>query len=198
MAAASEPLSLQADVSRALELLEKLQKSGEVPSAKLVALQEVLRSEFLGAVRGVYEHVYETVVMPGSPETRASATAKATVAAFAASEGQAHPRLIRLSRTEHGFGFNIAGGEGPDAPVLVSRVLASGAAERQGGLRRGDQLITVDGRPVEGETHGEVVRLLREAGDQVTLLVRHAPELLDALERRLESARAAAARASGR
>ena len=45
-------------------------------STKLVALQEVLRSEFLDAVRGVYEHVYETVVLPGSPETRASATAK--------------------------------------------------------------------------------------------------------------------------
>ena len=120
------------------------------------------------------------------------------MAAFAASEGQAHPRLIRLTRTEHGFGFNIAGGEGPDAPVLVSRVLTSSAAERQGGLRRGDQLITVNGRPVEGESHTEVVRLLREAGDQVTLLVRHAPALLDQLESRLESARVAGARASGR
>lgn len=183
---------------RALELLDKLQKSGEVPSAKLVALQQVLRSEFLGAVRGVYEHVYETVVLPGSAETRASATAKATVAAFAASEGQAHPRLIRLSRSEHGFGFNIAGGEGAGAAVLVSRVLPHGAAERQGGLRRGDQLISVDGHPVEGDAHADVVRLLKAAGEEVTLLVRHTPVLLEDLERRLESARAAGARASGR
>ena len=120
---------------------------------------------------------------------------QATVAAFAASEGQAHPRLIRLARTEHGFGFNIAGGEGAAAPVLVSRVLPGGAAERQGGLRRGDQLITVNGRSVEGRAHGQVVHLLKEAGDEVTLLVRHAPDLLDSLERRLETARAA--RASG-
>ena len=120
------------------------------------------------------------------------------MAAFAASEGQAHPRLIRLSRTELGFGFNIAGGEGAGSPVLVSRVLPGGAAQRQGGLRRGDQVITVNGLPAEGRSHGQVVSILKEAGDEVSLLVRYAPGLLDELERRLETARAAAARASGR
>lgn len=50
--------------------------AGEVPSAKLAALQRVLQSEFLTAVREVYEHVYETVDISGSPEIRASATAK--------------------------------------------------------------------------------------------------------------------------
>lgn len=34
---------------------------GEVPSTKLAALQKVLQSDFLNAVREVYEHVYETV-----------------------------------------------------------------------------------------------------------------------------------------
>lgn len=50
--------------------------AGEIPSAKLAALQRVLQSEFLTAVREVYEHVYETVDISGSPEIRASATAK--------------------------------------------------------------------------------------------------------------------------
>ena len=49
---------------------------------------QVLQSDFLRAVRDVYEHMYETVDVEGSPEVRASATAKATVAAFAASEGE--------------------------------------------------------------------------------------------------------------
>ena len=34
---------------------------GEVPATKLAALQKVLQSEFLNAVREVYEHIYETV-----------------------------------------------------------------------------------------------------------------------------------------
>ena len=63
-------------------MLEKLQKSkycGEVPATKLAALQKVLQSEFLNAVREVYEHVYETVDVQGNPEIRASATAKVWV-----------------------------------------------------------------------------------------------------------------------
>ncbi|XP_037087876.1 protein lin-7 homolog C-like [Pollicipes pollicipes] len=134
--------------------------AGEVPASKLATLQQVLRSDFLGAVRGVYEHVYETVVLPGTAETRASATAKATVAAFAASEGHAHPRLVRLERDADGLGFNVTGGQEPGAPVLVSRVLEGGAAARRAGLRRGDQLLAVDGASVEGEPHGRVVELL--------------------------------------
>ena len=63
-----EPLSLSADIKRACELLEKLQKSkycGEVPATKLAALQKVLQSDFLTAVREVYEHIYETVDIEG-------------------------------------------------------------------------------------------------------------------------------------
>ncbi|KAK3849889.1 hypothetical protein Pcinc_043375, partial [Petrolisthes cinctipes] len=100
MAALVEPLTLRQDVKRAVELLDKLQKTGEIPSSKLAALQRVLQSEFLNAVREVYEHVYETVDISGSQEIRASATAKATVAAFAASEGHAHPRVVELPKTD--------------------------------------------------------------------------------------------------
>lgn len=54
-------------------------------------------------MREVYEHVYETVDIQGSHDVRASATAKATVAAFAASEGHAHPRVVELPKTEEGM-----------------------------------------------------------------------------------------------
>ena len=66
--AVEEPLSLSSDIKRACELLEKLQKSkycGEVPATKLAALQKVLQSDFLTAVREVYEHIYETVDIEG-------------------------------------------------------------------------------------------------------------------------------------
>jgi hypothetical protein len=68
----------------------------------------------LRLVREVYEHIYETVDVEGSPDIRASATAKATVAAFAASEGHAHPRYrystilwfaLRFSVVDSDFAF---------------------------------------------------------------------------------------------
>lgn len=96
------------DVKRSIELLEKLQMSGEIPATKLIALQKVLQSEFMNAVREVYEHVYETVDIQGSQDVRASATAKATVAAFAASEGHAHPRVVELPKTDEGIVYNIS------------------------------------------------------------------------------------------
>nr|1ZL8_A Chain A, LIN-7 [Caenorhabditis elegans] len=51
-------LNLERDVQRILELMEHVQKTGEVNNAKLASLQQVLQSEFFGAVREVYETVY--------------------------------------------------------------------------------------------------------------------------------------------
>lgn len=60
-------------------LINSILKGGEVPVDKLQALQRVLQSEFCGTIREVYEHVYETVDIGGSPEVRASATAKVNI-----------------------------------------------------------------------------------------------------------------------
>lgn len=78
-------------------------------------------------------------------DVRASATAKATVAAFAASEGHAHPRVVELPKTEEGLGFNVMGGREQNSPIYISRIIPSGVADRHGGLKRGDQLLSVNG-----------------------------------------------------
>nr|3UIT_A Chain A, InaD-like protein, MAGUK p55 subfamily member 5, Protein lin-7 homolog B [Mus musculus]3UIT_B Chain B, InaD-like protein, MAGUK p55 subfamily member 5, Protein lin-7 homolog B [Mus musculus]3UIT_C Chain C, InaD-like protein, MAGUK p55 subfamily member 5, Protein lin-7 homolog B [Mus musculus]3UIT_D Chain D, InaD-like protein, MAGUK p55 subfamily member 5, Protein lin-7 homolog B [Mus musculus] len=61
-----EPLGLERDVSRAVELLERLQRSGELPPQKLQALQRVLQSRFCSAIREVYEQLYDTLDITGS------------------------------------------------------------------------------------------------------------------------------------
>ncbi|XP_059469189.1 protein lin-7 homolog C [Neocloeon triangulifer] len=187
----AEPLTLARDVKRAIELLEKLQKSGEVPPAKLAALQKVLQSDFLNAVREVYEHVYETVDIQGSQDIRASATAKATVAAFAASEGHAHPRVVELPKTEEGLGFNVMGGREQNSPIYISRIIPGGVADRHGGLKRGDQLLSVNGVSVEGENHEKAVELLKQAQGSVKLVVRYTPKVLEEMEMRFDKQRAA-------
>ncbi|MGH0138124.1 UNVERIFIED_CONTAM: hypothetical protein FKN15_016505 [Acipenser sinensis] len=179
------------DISRAIELLEKLQRTGEVPLQKLLALQRVLQSEFCNAVREVYEHVYETVDINSSPEVRANATAKATVAAFAASEGHSHPRVVELPKTEEGLGFNIMGGKEQNSPIYISRIIPGGIADRHGGLKRGDQLLSVNGVSVEGEHHEKAVELLKEAQETVKLVVRYTPRVLEEMESRFEKIRSA-------
>jgi C-terminal processing protease CtpA/Prc len=190
MAQIGEPLTLHRDIKRSIELLEKLQKSGEVPATKLAALQKVLQSDFLNAVREVYEHVYETVDIQGSQDVRASATAKATVAAFAASEGQAHPRVVELPKTEEGLGFNVMGGKEQNSPIYISRIIPGGVADRHGGLKRGDQLLSVNGVSVEGENHEKAVELLKQAHGSVKLVVRYTPKVLEEMELRFDKQRA--------
>ncbi|XP_015523422.1 protein lin-7 homolog C-like [Neodiprion pinetum] len=186
MATIGEPLTLARDVKRSIELLDKLQKSGEVPATKLAALQKVLQSDFLNAVREVYEHVYETVDIQGSQDVRASATAKATVAAFAASEGHAHPRVVELPKTEEGLGFNVMGGKEQNSPVYISRIIPGGVADRHGGLKRGDQLLSVNGVCIEGENHETAVESLKQAQNSVKLVVRYTPRLLEEMELRFD------------
>ncbi|XP_037045253.1 protein lin-7 homolog C [Bradysia coprophila] len=186
------PLTLARDVKRSIELLEKLQMSGEIPATKLAALQKVLQSDFLNAVREVYEHVYETVdIQQGSQDVRASATAKATVAAFAASEGHAHPRVVELPKTDEGLGFNVMGGKEQNSPIYISRIIPGGVADRHGGLKRGDQLLSVNGVSVDGENHEKAVELLKQAIGSVKLVVRYTPKVLEEMELRFDKQRAA-------
>ncbi|XP_031633854.1 protein lin-7 homolog C [Contarinia nasturtii] len=189
--AAIEPLTLGKDVERCIELLDKLQNSGEVPAHKLAELQKVLQSDFLSAVREVYEHVYETVDIQGSQDVRASATAKATVAAFAASEGHAHPRVVELPKTDEGLGFNVMGGKEQNSPIYISRIIPGGVADRHGSLKRGDQLLSVNGVSVDGENHEKAVELLKQAVGSVKLVVRYTPKVLEEMELRFDKQRAA-------
>lgn len=67
------------------------------------------------------------------------------MAAFTASEGHAHPRVVELPKTDEGLGFNIMGGKEQNSPIYISRVIPGGVADRHGGLKRGDQLLSVNG-----------------------------------------------------
>ncbi|XP_072282604.1 protein lin-7 homolog B isoform X2 [Pyxicephalus adspersus] len=180
-----------ADVSRAIDLLERLQRSGELPPQKLQALQRVLQSKFCSAIREVYEQLYDTLDITGNAEIRAHATAKATVAAFAASEGHAHPRVVELPKTDEGLGFNIMGGKEQNSPIYISRIIPGGVADRHGGLKRGDQLLSVNGVSVEGEQHEKAVELLKAAQGTVKLVVRYTPKVLEEMEARFEKMRTA-------
>ncbi|CAB1446819.1 unnamed protein product [Pleuronectes platessa] len=139
----------------------------------------------------VYQYMHETITVNGCPEYQARATAKATVAAFAASEGHSHPRVVELPKTEEGLGFNVMGGKEQNSPIYISRIIPGGVAERHGGLKRGDQLLSVNGVSVEGEHHEKAVELLKAAKDSVKLVVRYTPKVLEEMEARFEKLRTA-------
>ena len=82
------------------------------------------------------------------------------------------PAVIELKRGEHGLGFSIVGGFGSphgDMPVYVKTVFDTGAAAEHGGLKRGDQILSVNGISLEGLTHLEAVNILKNCEGTVTL-----------------------------
>ncbi|XP_011936205.1 PREDICTED: protein lin-7 homolog B isoform X2 [Cercocebus atys] len=125
------------------------------------------------------------------PPSLAFLCLKATVAAFTASEGHAHPRVVELPKTDEGLGFNIMGGKEQNSPIYISRVIPGGVADRHGGLKRGDQLLSVNGVSVEGEQHEKAVELLKAAQGSVKLVVRYTPRVLEEMEARFEKMRSA-------
>uniref|UniRef100_A0A9J7XW41 Multiple PDZ domain crumbs cell polarity complex component n=1 Tax=Cyprinus carpio carpio TaxID=630221 RepID=A0A9J7XW41_CYPCA len=83
-------------------------------------------------------------------------------------------KSISLERGPDGLGFSIVGGFGSphgDLPIYVKTVFSKGAAAEDGRLKRGDQIIAVNGQSLEGVTHEEAVCILKKTKGAVTLTV---------------------------
>ncbi|XP_047210002.1 membrane-associated guanylate kinase, WW and PDZ domain-containing protein 1-like isoform X10 [Girardinichthys multiradiatus] len=81
---------------------------------------------------------------------------------------------IFLWRKDTGFGFRILGGNEAGEPIYIGHIVKYGAADEDGRLRSGDELICVDGTAVVGKSHQLVVQLMQQAAKQghVNLTVR--------------------------
>lgn len=176
------------DAERAVELLRKLRQQASYhgyrgnPAAmeQLELLERAFDSDLFKSVCQVFDQIYDTANLSGPSELKASASAKATVAVFSASIGHSHPRTVELPKTNEGLGFNVMSFDG--SAVFISRIAPGGVADQHGGLRRGDQLITINGINVENEDHIRAVELLKAAKGRVTLVVKYMPGLLNQIE----------------
>jgi hypothetical protein len=85
------------------------------------------------------------------------------------------PRDVVLSKGHQGLGFNIVGGEDGQG-IFISFILAGGAADRSGQLKRGDQILSVNGRDLRTATHEEAAAALKGSGATVNMRVQYNPE----------------------
>ncbi|PWA32696.1 hypothetical protein CCH79_00012399 [Gambusia affinis] len=79
-------------------------------------------------------------------------------------------KTISLERGLSGLGFSIVGGFGSpqgDLPIYVKTIFSKGAAIEDGRLKRGDQIIAVNGHCLEGVTHAEAVEILKKTKETV-------------------------------
>ncbi|NXH78872.1 DLG4 protein, partial [Hydrobates tethys] len=85
------------------------------------------------------------------------------------------PRRIVIHRGSTGLGFNIVGGEDGEG-IFISFILAGGPADLSGELRKGDQILSVNGVDLRSATHEQAAVALKNAGQTVTIIAQYKPE----------------------
>ncbi|XP_077098599.1 disks large homolog 2 isoform X18 [Siphateles boraxobius] len=104
------------------------------------------------------------------------------------SEITREPRKIILHKGSTGLGFNIVGGEDGEG-IFVSFILAGGPADLSGELRRGDQILSVNGIDLRGATHEQAAAALKGAGQTVTIIAQYRPEEYGRFEAKIHDLR---------
>uniref|UniRef100_A0A8C8GGG3 Multiple PDZ domain crumbs cell polarity complex component n=1 Tax=Oncorhynchus tshawytscha TaxID=74940 RepID=A0A8C8GGG3_ONCTS len=117
-----------------------------------------------------------TVTGPSQEQTAAGLSVSSLTATsiFHDDLGPPQYKTITLARGPDGLGFSIVGGFGSphgDLPIYVKTVFGKGAASEDGRLKRGDQIMAVNGQSLEGVTHEEAVGILKRTKGTIALTV---------------------------
>ncbi|KFV98257.1 Glutamate receptor-interacting protein 1, partial [Fulmarus glacialis] len=92
---------------------------------------------------------------------------------------------VTLHKEGNTFGFVIRGGAHDDRnksrPVVITCVRPGGPADREGTIKPGDRLLSVDGIRLLGTTHSEAMSILKQCGQEATLLVEYDVSVMDSV-----------------
>ncbi|XP_070564544.1 multiple PDZ domain protein-like [Ptychodera flava] len=116
----------------------------------------------------------DDLASPLTPSSISSSKSTSSSINEEATAGMAKIKTVELIRGPHGLGFSIVGGFGSphgDLPIYVKTVFLKGAAAESGQLKRGDQILAVNGENLDGATHDHAVALLKRSEDRVILTV---------------------------
>ncbi|XP_038660263.1 multiple PDZ domain protein isoform X11 [Scyliorhinus canicula] len=165
---------------------QKLRVGDRIVSICGKPTEDLTHSQAVSILKGASGHIELQVVAGGdvsvitSQQQEHTAATTLSLSGLTASSilhddlGPPQYKTITLDRGADGLGFSIVGGYGSphgDLPIYVKTVFAKGAAAEDGHLKRGDQIIAVNGQSLEGVTHEEAVGILKRTKGTVTLTV---------------------------
>ncbi|XP_063066677.1 tyrosine-protein phosphatase non-receptor type 13 isoform X2 [Engraulis encrasicolus] len=81
---------------------------------------------------------------------------------------------VELSKLDSSLGISVTGGSNTTVKhggIYVKAIIPKGAAELDGRIRKGDRVVAVNGKSLEGATHKQAVEVLRDTGQVVHLLL---------------------------
>ncbi|XP_035282200.1 glutamate receptor-interacting protein 1-like isoform X5 [Anguilla anguilla] len=92
---------------------------------------------------------------------------------------------VTLHKEGNSFGFVLRGGSHEDRnksrPVVISTVRPGGPADREGTIKPGDRVLSIDGIRLPGATHSEAMSILKQCGQEATLLIEYDVSVMDSI-----------------
>uniref|UniRef100_A0A672V239 Glutamate receptor interacting protein 2 n=1 Tax=Strigops habroptila TaxID=2489341 RepID=A0A672V239_STRHB len=95
------------------------------------------------------------------------------------------PKTIEVSLYKEGnsFGFVLRGGAHEDwhksRPLVLTYVRPGGPADREGSLKIGDRLLSVDGIPLHSMTHADALNILRQCSQEALFQIEYDVTIMD-------------------
>ncbi|XP_047246349.1 glutamate receptor-interacting protein 1 isoform X5 [Girardinichthys multiradiatus] len=92
---------------------------------------------------------------------------------------------VTLHKEGNSFGFVIRGGTHEDRnktrPIVITTIRPGGPSEREGTIKPGDRLLSIDGIRLHGSTLSEAMSILKQCGQEATLLIEYDVSVMDSV-----------------
>ncbi|XP_048584388.1 multiple PDZ domain protein [Nematostella vectensis] len=174
---------LKRTTGRVLLNVARLKPGNSSRPSSLSSLPQLqIGAESTSSIENSFPPVNYDLDIPSEPEANQRATPPLPVQQDSPSqsddeeesESPLQTKIIELERGPEGLGFSIVGGHGSphgDLPIYVKTVFPTGAASRDGRLKRGDQIIAVNGQSLVGVSHESAVSQLKKTRGKIILTV---------------------------
>uniref|UniRef100_A0AAV2KJ81 Uncharacterized protein n=1 Tax=Knipowitschia caucasica TaxID=637954 RepID=A0AAV2KJ81_KNICA len=139
---------------------------------------------------------YPAALPPPSPPRRYSPVSRCMMGEESRCMMGDEPRRVLVQRGASGLGFNIVGGEDGEG-IFISFILSGGPADLSGELRKGDQILSVNGVDLRYATHEQAAAALKNAGQTVTILTQYRPDEYSRFEAKIHDLREQMMNSSG-
>lgn len=142
---------------------------GGPPSPTKTAKMKTDKKEHSGSLEAINEPIPQpmpfppSVIRSGSPKLDPSEVYLKSKTLYEDKPPNTKDLDVFLRKQESGFGFRVLGGDGPDQSIYIGAIIPLGAAEKDGRLRAADELMCIDGIPVKGKSHKQVLDLMTTA-----------------------------------
>ncbi|XP_064161033.1 glutamate receptor-interacting protein 2-like isoform X7 [Anguilla rostrata] len=151
---------------------DQLNVGDYIKSVNGINLTKLRHDEIISLLKNVGERVVlevEYELPPSAPDSTSGVISKTIE--------------ICLHKEGNSFGFVMRGGSHEDwhksRPLVVTYVRPGGPADREGTLKVGDRLLSVDGVPLHSASHADALTVLTQCGQEALFQIEYDVSIMD-------------------